>query len=265
MGFMLMPFSELMRSAQDAPGRCTVDVPDDWLQGRSVFGGLQVALALRAMRTLVPDAPLRTLQVLFAAPVPAGCMRAQAHVLRKGKSATHVEARVLDGENCLVLVVGVFGAARESVVSLQPQQPVIDDRHAVPFRFVPGVTPAFTQHFASRWLRGHLPFTGMATREIVVEIAMRDTGNASEGHVLAIADLIPPVALSHLKKPAPGSSMTWMLEFITDRFTELSLDGWRVDAELVFAGAGYTSQTAMIWGPGGLPVALSRQSMVVFG
>jgi hypothetical protein len=59
--------------------------------------------------------------------------------------------------------------------------------------------------------------------------------------------------------------MTWMLEFITDHFAELPLDGWRVDAELVFAGEGYTSQSAMVWGPGGVPVALSRQSMVVFG
>jgi hypothetical protein len=83
--------------------------------------------------------------------------------------------------------------------------------------------------------------------------------------VIAIADLIPPIALSHLRKPSPGSSLTWMLEFIADDFAHLALENWRVDAELVFAGDGYTSQSAMIWGPGGIPVALSRQSMVVFG
>lgn len=262
---MPLSFSELMRSVQDEPGACAVEVPDDWLQGRSVFGGLQVALAVRAMRTLVPDMPLRTLQILFAAPVPGGCVRAQAQVLRRGKSTLHVEARILNGSETLALVVGVFGTARESVVSVAPQQAVVDASKAIEFRYIPGVTPAFTQHFASRWLRGSLPFTGSDTREIVVEIAMRDNGNASEGHVLAIADLIPPIALSHLRKFSPGSSMTWMLEFLGDDFTHLPLDGWRVDAELVFAGDGYTSQSAMVWGPGGVPVALSRQSMVVFG
>lgn len=254
-----------MRSARDEPGACTVEVGDDWLQGRSVFGGLQVAIAVRAMRTLVPDVPLRTLQVLFAAPVPEGPVRAQAQVLRRGKSTMHVEARILNGSETLMQVVGVFGVARESVVAVTPQQPLVDDGQSIEFRYIPGVTPAFTQQFVSRWLRGSLPFTGSDTRQIVVEVAMRDSGNASEGHVLAIADLIPPIALSQLKKPSPGSSMTWMLEFITDRFDHLSLASWRVDAELVFAGAGYTSQSAMIWGPGGVPVALSRQSMVVFG
>ncbi len=261
----MLPFSELMRGAHTAPGLCTANVSEDWLQGRSAFGGLQVAIAVRAMRTLVPTLPLRTLQVLFAAPVPGGPVEARARVLRSGKSTTHVEARIVDGEQTLALVVAVFGTARDSVVSVAPQQPAVTDERAVPFRYVPGMTPAFTQHFESRWLRGALPFTHTPSREIVVEIAMRDSGNASEGHVIAIADLIPPIALSFLKTPAPGSSMTWMLEFISDGFTRLPLAGWRVDAELVFAAAGYTSQSAMVWGPGGVPVALSRQSMVVFG
>jgi acyl-CoA thioesterase len=262
---MPTPFTELMQSVRADAGACAVEVPDDWLQGRSVFGGLQVALALRAMRTLVPEMPLRTLQALFAAPVPGGTMHTQARVLRAGKNTMHVEARIVSGGETLMLVMGVFGNARESVVSVKPRQAAVDHSKAIPFRFVPGVTPAFTQHFVSRWLRGNVPFTSTPSREIVVEIGLRDTGPATEAHVLAIADLIPPIALSHLGKPAPGSSMTWMLEFITDRFTQLPLDGWRVDADLVFAGDGYTSQSAMVWGPGGVPVALSRQSMVVFG
>jgi hypothetical protein len=59
--------------------------------------------------------------------------------------------------------------------------------------------------------------------------------------------------------------MTWMLELLTNRFDGLALSGWRVDATLVAAQHGYTSQSCMIWGPRGEPMALSRQSMVVFG
>ena len=51
----------------------TIEIPSDWLQGRSMFGGMQAALALKAMRTLVPEEfPLRTLQTTFMAPIPAG-------------------------------------------------------------------------------------------------------------------------------------------------------------------------------------------------
>lgn len=262
---MPMPFSELMRAAREAPGRCEIEVGDDWLQGRSVFGGLQVAIAVRAMRTLVPDVPLRTLQVLFAAPVPGGPVQATAQVLRKGKSATHVEARILNGNDTLMQVVGVFGAARESIVSAAPKQAPISATNPIEMRYRPGFFPSFVQHFHSRWLRGSLPFAGTDTREIVVEMDMLDSGATTEGHVIAIADRIPPIALSALKVVAPGSSMTWMLEFMTDRFADMSLQNWRVDAELTFASEGYTSQSAIIWGPGGVPVALSRQSMVVFG
>jgi acyl-CoA thioesterase len=262
---MPTPLSELMHAAQAHDGHCTAEVPDDWLQGRSVFGGLQVALALKAMRSLQPSLPLRTLQTLFAAPVPGGLVQAQAQVIRTGKSTAHVEARILNGADTLALVVGVFGAARGSVVSVIPEQAKVDCKQPIPFRYMPGITPNFIQHFESTWLRGTPPFTGQPVREIVVNTRMIDTGTASEAHVIAIADLIPPIALSHLRKPSPGSSMTWMLEFIANDVAQLALNDWRVDAELVFAGDGYTSQSAMIWGPGGVPVALSRQSMVVFG
>jgi hypothetical protein len=131
--------------------------------------------------------------------------------------------------------------------------------------FIPGVTPAFTQHFDVTWLCGDLPFSGSSDPVNVLQIGMRDEGVASEDHVVAIADYIPPIRLSMLKTPGPGSSMTWMLEFLRDRFDDLSLSGWRVDAEMQAARDGYTSQSVVIWAPNGEPVALSRQSMVVFG
>jgi hypothetical protein len=62
---------------------------------------------------------------------------------------------------------------------------------------------------------------------------MRDFGLASEYHVLAIADFLPPIAFSLLPRPVTGGSMAWMLELITDQLGGLSLEGWRLDAELV--------------------------------
>jgi acyl-CoA thioesterase len=265
-GPMTTRYSELMAAVQLQPGACSVEVPDDWTQGRSVFGGLQSALALRAMRTLVAqDVPLRTLQTTFIAPVPPGPVRAEARVLRTGKSASHVEARLVEGGDTLALVTAVFGQARPSAVTVAPTQSEVPCERPVPLRYVPGVTPSFTRHFVAAWRRGGLPFSGNPLPEAVVDLAMNDTGTATEAHVLAIADLIPPVALSILKTPAPGSSLTWMLEFFTDRYDHLPLQGWRVDAKLVAARDGYTSQSTMVWGPGGVPVAISRQSMVVFG
>jgi hypothetical protein len=49
------------------------------------------------------------------------------------------------------------------------------------------------------------------------------------------------------------------------RLEHLALEGWRLDVDLLAADGGYTSQSVMVWGPGGEPVAVSRQCMVVFG
>ena len=261
-----MRLSDLMKSGRIGSAETEFVVGEDWLQGRSVFGGLQAAIALAAMRTLVPTAiPLRTLQAAFIAPVPAGSVRAQARVLRRGKSATQVEARLADGAETLATLTAVFGAARASQITQRPRRPDQEASHSTPFPYLAGLTPAFTQHFVAQWRHGGLPFTGQASRHSVVDLELRDAGPCSEAHVLALADFIPPVALSMLSAPTAGSSLTWMLEAFGDDYSTLPLAGWRVDSEMVAAQDGYTSQSNRLWGPDGNLIALSRQSMVVFG
>jgi hypothetical protein len=131
--------------------------------------------------------------------------------------------------------------------------------------YVEGPMPAFMQHFRACWLRGDLPFSGGRQRDAVLQISLRDEGVPDETHVLAFADFIPPIALSMFSAPTPGSSVSWMIELLRDRHDDLGLDDWRLDAQLVAARHGYTQQSVMLWGPRGEPVALSRQSMVVFG
>ena len=261
----ITPFSSLLSRMEAADGASLLDVPEDWLQGRTLFGGLQAVVGLAAMRSLAPDSPLRSLQVTFLAPVPGGPVRARAQILRSGKSATHVEARIVDGDNTLCLMVGVFGRPRDSAVALRPRQSHVAPTNPFQLPRIPGVTPNFTQHFKARWIAGGPPWSGTEQPDIVVELAMRDSGNATESHVLAMADFIPPIALSYLKTPVPAASLTWMLELLTEDVSSLPLEGWRVDAQMTAAHSGYINQSLMLWGPGGVPVALGRQTMVVFG
>lgn len=262
-----MQFSDVLRSFQKTADGWTANVPEDWLIGRTTFGGLQAALAAKAMRELLPDAalPLRTVQCTFLAPVAAGPVALRAEVLRTGKNAVHVQARLMAGEQVLAVVIGVFGSSRESAVRVLPAQPAVESPKPLMFGYVPGITPTFTQHFRARWLRGGLPYSGSTLPQNIVEVGLNDDGPTTESHVMALADFVPPVAMTFLKKPAPGGTLTWMMEFFSDRFDDLPLQNWRVDVDLVAAVDGYTSQSVMVWGPGGEPVAISRQSMVVFG
>jgi len=261
-----MKFSEAMQTVTRHGDGWQATVSDNWLQGRSAFGGLQAALAVRAMRELVhPDIPLRSLQTTFVAPVPAGTVSIRAQRLREGRSATQIEASLYDGEQTLCRLVAVFGSARPSVLNFQPVQPSVASATPRELRYVEGLMPAFTQNFRASWLRGDLPFSGGHQRENVLQLSLRDEGRPDETHALAFADFIPPIALSMFATPTPGSSLTWMIELLRDRYDDLGMDDWRVDAELIAARDGYTQQSVMLWGPRGEPVALSRQSMVVFG
>jgi hypothetical protein len=220
---------------------------------------------LRAMRGSLPTpAPLRVFQTTFVAPVPAGRVRAQVRVLRVGKSVTQIEARLVGGTDTLAIGVGIFGMTRPSLVRVTPKRPPDPEGESFEVPFIEGLTPQFLQHFQMRWLKGAL-YTGTPTSSAVIGVGMKDDVPATEEHVLAIADAPPPLALSYLSTPAPGSSMSWTLEMLTESVADLPVRGYRLDAELVAAQGGYTSQSVMIWGPRGEAVALSRQSMVVFG
>jgi acyl-CoA thioesterase len=260
-----MRFSEILGSAVVADGVWSATATVDWLQGRSLFGGLQAAMALRAMRRLVhPEVPLRVLQTTFVAPVSAGTVSVRARVLRTGKSVTQVEARITEGSETAALFVGVFGRSRPSRVEVVPKLAVVEDevRDAQPAP--PGV--AFAQHFSLRRLRGDRLISGSHRTDAVLEVGIKDAGEAvTEEHVVAIADAPPPLALAFLETPAPGSSVTWTLEMLEGRLDGLSLDRWQLHIDLTAARDGYTSQSVFVCAAGGRPVALSRQSMVVFG
>ena len=256
--------SELMNRCISANGSAMLErIGDDWMQGRSAFGGIQAAVALKAMRSLVPEVPLRTLQMTFVAPVGADALRAQARVLRAGKSATHVEARIEEDGVTLALAVGVFGRGRESIVR-HDLPPFVPRGPAKKAPFIPGVLPGFMAHFDVGLLDGALPFTNARVDRAVYELGLHDDSPVSEAHLLAFADFVPPVALSWMPAAAPGSSLTWMLELVDGDYAAQPLQGWLIDTRMIAARDGYTSQRTLIYAPDGRAIALSQQSMVVF-
>jgi acyl-CoA thioesterase len=257
--------SELIAQMRLSAGSATAVVGDDWMQGRSLFGGMQAVVALAAMRTLVSaDVPLRTLQMTFIAPIAAGEVAARARTLRSGKSATHVEARIENAGELLAHAIGVFGVARNSVVQrkLPPSPAKTSAGKTLPY--IGGMMPSFMQQFQVVLVDGALPFSNAPVSHTDYELSMREQGTATEYHLLAIADFVPPVALAWMPKPVPGSSLTWMLEIVDPDFTAQPLAGWRAASEMTSARDSYTSQTTTIFAPDGRAIALSRQSMVVF-
>lgn len=263
-----MRFSEILRAMRGEQGEWLASVGEDWLQGRTVFGGLQAAIGIKAMRGLVPaELPLRTLQATFVAPLPAGAIRVEARLLRTGKSASHVEARLYDGAQLACSLLAIFGSARPSVINIAPAWPEVarDFEAARELPFIAGATPVFTRNVRMRWAQGTFPFMGAAQPKTQIYVSLRDEPGIDDMLVTGLADIIPSPGLSLLKTPVPASSLTWTLEFLVDRFEAPAEAAWLMDAEVTAAGSGYMHQTATLWSPARRAVALSRQSVVVFG
>lgn len=257
-------FSEILQAANPCDGELQIDVPEDWQQGRSLFGGLQTALALAAARSLERERPVRSLQTNFIAPL-AGRVRAQATVLRSGKNTTQIEAKLFGEAGLTTQVMAVFGAARSSEVRVRRPSPEATSGSAIAFPFVPGLTPAFTQHFGMQLTKGHPPFSGVETTEAIYQLDMRDEGPTTESHVVAFADVVPPLGMSALRTPTFGSTLSWMLQFFSTPSSDLPLEKWTLESALLSAKGGYMSQTNTLFSPQGEAIALGHQCMMVFG
>jgi acyl-CoA thioesterase len=265
-------FSHVLDTVRASDDAWTAEVTEDWAQGRTLFGGIQAALAVRAMRDLVPQSvPLRVLQTSFIAPVAPGKLRIEASVLRSGKSVTHVEARILDQGQTACLVVGVFGKSRQSIIELtpaRPQVPAAEDSELAPFR--EGVSPQFLRQVTMRWAHGVTIFKGAAEPKTQIYVGFRDEpyagpGALGESQLIGYADIPPSPGFSLLKQRARGSSLTWTLELLTEDCGPARDGLWMVDCVVESGRDGYLNQSATLWSPDWQPVALSRQSVVVFG
>jgi acyl-CoA thioesterase len=224
--------------------------------------------ALGAGNGDVATLPLRSLQTTFVAPVAAGAPVAlRAEFLRAGRSATHARCDLLQDGKVACTTVAIFGAARPSRILLDIPRPEV---HADPgtlrdWPYIPGITPEFVQQLQLRWSVGRLPYSGHDEPHSTIFARLLDDGASAEDTLIALADSIPTPALSMLEKPAPATSINWMLELIGDPGL-LDRDGWSLIGTDVRAGAdGYLSQTSVLWGPGGHAFSVSHQSVAIFG
>lgn len=264
-----MKFSELIDAVQSNP--LAVTIPAEWGQGRASFGGLMAALQYEAMRAKVADdRPVRSLAITFVGPAEPGVPIAfEVEVLREGKAVSQVLGRATQNGQVMTLIQGSFGAPRESAISVQadPAPTLKSVEDCVQLPFISGMMPEYLRFMDIRWGLGGLPFSNTPSPAIGGYVRFRDIeeGPASAAHVLALVDTWPPALLPHLSKPAPGSSLTWTIEFVQP-MPELSTHDWCLyKAVIEHARDGYGHTAAMVWSPAGELIAISRQTVTVFG
>ncbi len=249
--------------APDGPLRWRGEVFEDWTQGRTAFGGLLGAAAVRAVAPV--GRPLRSLLGAFVGPVGPGPVALVAEVLREGGSTTQIEARVLQGGAVGATFVLAFGAGRGTRVPWEgPRAPQGPAPGALPeMPYVEGRMPAFVRHVDLRWTAHNYPFTATGDPHVQGWARLREPVATDAPLLVALLDAWPPPVWALARGPAKGSSLHWQIS-LGDVPAAPAGAWWRYDARAVQSGSGYSDFAGTLWDADGNWVASTRQLFAEF-
>jgi len=264
----MTPFSALIAGMQLGVESLShsIDLPPDWLQGRTAYGGLSAALCLEATHRSIENLPpLRSAQYCFVGPA-TGNLIISAQILRKGKSTTLVGCDMTGEIGLAVRSTLCFGASRPSAHNYQSLvAPQVAGPNGCPNYFNWNASPNFARHFDGRLAAGAMPRTDGAKPEMTVWLRHHDVGDeTSMVRFLALADALPPAALVLSKEPIPISTLTWSID-VLDPYPLTSTGWWLAQATCDTSREGYSAQQTIIWSPDGKPVLIARQNVAIFG
>lgn len=262
-------FAALIDSVQTSSDDNHFHVPNDWMQGRTAYGGLIAAMSLKSMRDHVPQGrKIRSLLVSFVGPVNSDPFVIKTQPLRSGKSVTTIEAKIIQNGKICSAAIGSFGADRDSKIGISPvdRLDMAEPPNALELPYIEGLTPAFTRHFNYRWAIGELPFSGGGGKDLGGWINFREKVNClTEEWLIALVDAWPTPVLSKLKEVAAASTLTWALEFVhLDRVPCSENEWWAYHCEVGSAERGYAHERSRVWDPEGRLAVFSHQTIAVF-
>ena len=259
-------FSNLLQALRQSTERPSLTVPRDWLQGRTIYGGLAAALCLEAcQRVISTPGPLRAAQFAFVGPA-SGRLEFDCTTLRQGKSTVFAGVDLITHHGLATRAIFCFGSARSSALSYADlaAPEVVNAEQCAPFFTALPPTLTFAQHFDWRFAGGARPLTADAEPEMLLWVRHCDKELVpSMVSLLALADAPPPAAMVRFTTPALISTMTWSLEVLDD--TVATDDGWwliKTSAQTIRDG--YSSQAMTVWNSRRTPVLAARQSVAVF-
>lgn len=245
-------------------------VPDTWTQGRTVYGGLSAALICQAMTSAVSDdRQLRALSVGFAGPLLAGrAFHIEVEILREGRTISQVMGRAVQEGGVAVQIQAVFGIPLQSQLEITncsiPNYSKAEQSPNYPGNDQP--IPGFLQHLDMKLSEGDLPFSG--SKELQMGGWMRfqqQPSIISVPHLVGLIDSWPPTTLPWLTDLAPASTVNWNLQFVhpLPELTGADYLGYQSTINASHDGFGYTS--AKVWSPKGELIALSQQTVIIYG
>lgn len=260
----LVSLADILASAERCPGQLAVVIPPTWMQGRTGYGGLSVALAYEAAKSCADDfPPLASVQIDFIGPV-AGRIEISAEIIRRGRSVAFVAAEIRAEDGALGLrATFVFAASLTSsgfADEAAPPQVRIPHGDALP------ALKKGTQDFRRNMeLRFAAPPSETPTASVLRWVRLRDRSKVDPVvSLLALGDVLHPAALAVLRTATAVSTLNWMITLAEPDLP--THDGWwLIECRSNHFRHGLASQTISMWNSDGRLALHSSQGVAIFG
>ncbi len=261
-----MTLSAVIAAAERHECGFVFTVPEEWLQGRTAYGGFSSAVALTAAMQAGDEGlpPLRSAVVSFVGPV-YGEIDARARVLRRGKNATWILTELLRAGEVVLTVTFVFMGPVASSVHLNdspPPQGLVPPEAAKAYRPHPNMPSFVFNHFDAAFA---VPKSTDRRPDLCWWVRLKDRADIDPmAEMLLIADCLPPGVLPLMIPGTPVSSMTWQCNLLTA--APVTRDGsWLLRATGDYAENGCSSQIMRMWNADGAPMMAGMQAIALFG
>lgn len=259
-----MSIQSLLEPISGQPGNVRLSGAEDWMQGRTLYGGASALIAYTMAKRAFPDlAPLRSAQIGFVAPVGEE-IELTASVIRKGRNVTQVRSEIACGDQIALTALwlfaedrpanGIRSASRPSDWSGDPlDQPAVSGDRG----------PAFLgRNFEVRYGQDKEAERSAMVRRWV-RLRQGDDLDPTSRLVL-MGDVNPPGAMRIMERPGPISSINWSFNLLAAE--NESEDGWYLaENASQHADKGYSSERLRMWDRNGQQVLDGLQSVAIFG
>lgn len=265
---MSSPFEIHSRVTAIDPLRYVAVIPDGWQQGRGAFGGLVLSVLLRAMMGAEPDArrAVRSVSGDVCAPVLPGPVEVEVTVLRRGRTLTNLDARMVRDGEVLARASAVLSEARSLHLEATPDAPpaACDWKSIEAVPVAPPFAPVFTQHFEFR-NTGPMPFSShprAVTDGFVSERVKPESLDAPA--LVGLIDAWWPAVFTSCDGPRAAVTTSFTAQILADPASLDAREPLRYRARAVAAWEGFSVEFRELWS-GDTLVALNQQTFAMLG
>lgn len=263
----MITFDALMSQfSSEEGGQFSLDAPESWSQGRTLYGGLSAALChVAAKAGAETDRPMKSALVCFVGPA-SGIVSGEAEVLRRGRSTVVSEATLRTEKGIGTRAVFVYGDARESRIT---QSDLVAPDVAAPDACErmwkeDARRPGFAHNFDVLKAGASVPMSGAEKGEMLVWCRHNTpVGDDQTAALLALADVLPPACFTMFQEPAPISTITWSVEFLQPE-VDVSNNWFLFHTIAEHTADGYSSQAMYLYDEQRRPVLAHRQNVTIF-